>query len=114
VEITDKIREVMQWSGMSQKELAAITGIPYTTLNGYLCGRNQIPLRVLPNIAKGLGVSSTLLLNEEPLPADALELSQEERELVKQYRQLTRDQKEILVQNMALFIRQNRDERNCK
>lgn len=112
MEIAEKIREVMQWSGTTQKELSERTGIAYTTLNGYLCGRSGISIEVIRQIADGLGVSMYVLLNGESLPSDYQELSEEERGVVRLYRLMNQDQREVIVQSMELFTRQNREKQN--
>ena len=109
----EKIREVMQWSGVTQKDLARRMGMKYTTLNGYLCGHNRIPLDVIKQIASALHVSVFLLINEEPLPADSMELTQDERAIINRYRQLTMEQQEIIAQSMDLYFRHNQ-EKNVK
>lgn len=93
---------------MTQRELAERLNIPYPTFNGYVRGRHSISIDLVQRIADELGVSVFLLINREPLPADSQELTEEERVAVARYRLLTREQREMIVQNMELFIKQNR------
>lgn len=105
--VGEKIGELLDWSGMSQGELSKRSGIPQTTISSYVTGKATVPVDAAYKIASGLGVSAWTVLNCEPLPATMLDMSEEEVELVTDVRQLTRHQREIVLQVIKLMRRQN-------
>ena len=105
--VGDKIRELLDWSGMSQGELACRTGVPQTTISSYVTGRVSIPVDTVYKIAEALDVSPWTVINCTPLPATALDLTDAEAELVSDMRYLTQHQREIVVQSVKLMRKQN-------
>lgn len=105
--VGEKVKEVLVWSHIQQKELAYRLNLPYATVHNYISGRSPMPLDVIKQISEVLDVSLFLLLNEEPLPADSTELTKEERALLGRYRLLRRAQREMVDQITELFLAQN-------
>lgn len=105
----EKIAELLDWFGLSQQELADRTGIPRGSISSYVTGRAAVSIEMAYKIAEGLGVSPWTVLNSEPLPADPLDLSQAEKELVTNIRSLTKHQREIIDQNVQLMLKHNRE-----
>lgn len=106
--INEKIVELLDWSGMSQRELSRITGIPQTTISTYVTGKSTVSIENAYKIAKGLNVSPWTILNCEPLPATWLEMTREEQDLIADIRSLNNDQRELIVESVKVMVRQNR------
>lgn len=104
----EKIAELLAWSGMSQKQLAKKIDIPRTTLSAYILGRTPLPLHVAEKIADALGVTLWTIINGEPLPADPLELTKAEAELVGRFRCLTLQQQDVVTTLIDVMYRQSR------
>lgn len=107
MDVGSKILEVLTWSGISQAELARRTKIAPTTINGYVLGKRKVPFKSLEKIAAALNVSIFIFLNGEPLPANYTELTSAERQMLGDFRMLTRNQQEFILQNIALLKKQN-------
>ena len=61
----NRIKEVLEEQGRSQKWLAKQIGKSYNMVNAYVQNRQQPRLEVLFSIAKTLGVGVKSLINEE-------------------------------------------------
>lgn len=107
VPVGEKIKEVLTWSGKTQKWLASQLDMPYSTFNGYICGRHRMSIDMVKRIADALDVSYYVLLNDESLPADSLELNEDERQMLARYRLLTHGQRTMIRNNMDFLIDQN-------
>ena len=107
--IPEKLKEYMDDHDMRQKELAADLGLPLSTLNGYLTGRRQIPHETLRLIAEKLGITMDYLYGLTDDSRRPFRLSKAERSLIQDFRQLSRDQKELIAQNIRFMQQQNRD-----
>lgn len=53
----EKLRELRDASGLSERELAEKAGIPYGTLHTYMLGRREPLLSNLARLSKALGVT---------------------------------------------------------
>ena len=73
MDVSARIRDIIDDRDMTQKELALRLDIRYTTLNNYLKKYNRVPLEVLRSIAVELNVTTDYLFDlakspERPLP----------------------------------------------
>lgn len=59
---SERLSEAMQERDISQYRLAALTGIPQSTISRYLGGKREISICYLVPICKALEVSSDYLL----------------------------------------------------
>lgn len=100
--VSEKMREVISWSGVSQKELAQKTGIAQSTINGYLNGRTA-PMDAIDKIADALGVNRWLLLNNEALPIVKEELTLDEIKLLEIYRSVPAEE-EKMIATLAAYV----------
>lgn len=107
--VNEKIAELMDWRGISQGELAKRVGTAPSTISAYINERAGVSVEMACKIAAALNVTPWTVLNCEPLPADPLDLSGEEAELVTRYRALTRHQRELISKGMDLMMRQNQE-----
>ena len=105
--IHERLRDYMEDHDVRQKELAARLGIPKTTLNGYLTGKRQLPHEVVKKAARVLDITTDYLYGLTEVPQRPIALSQGERALVEQFRGLTREQRELILQTMRLMGEQN-------
>ncbi len=92
---------------VKQKALAKEFHITEAMLSNYLTGRNDMPVSVLVKIAKRFDISIDYLVGLCDEPAAPISLSEGERALVAAYRTLSRDQRELIAQNIRFMQEQN-------
>ena len=92
---------------MKQKALAKELHITEAMLSNYLTGRNDMPVEVLVRLAERFGVSMDYLVGLRDDPAVPMPLSEGERAMVTAYRTLSREQKELIAQNIRFMQEQN-------
>lgn len=83
-EMSERIKRIVEESGMSYSEIEKKTGIPKSALSRYLSGETgKIPLNRLKDLAKALGVSPEYLIGwvreDEDDLSDVMKLRQELR-----------------------------------
>ena len=76
-------------------------------MSHYMTGRNEITVDLLVKFAQKYGLSTDYLVGLSDNPRQGLELSPAERDLVLNFRTLTRDQRELIVRNVAIMKEQN-------
>ena len=91
----------------SMNSLAEQLNIPLSTLNGYMTGRRAFPLEILRDIAVVLQVTTDYLLGVSSSAEQPMELKHSEEELIKAYRGLKKDQRELIYQNIQFMKQQN-------
>ncbi len=101
--IEEKFREVLDWSGIQQKELARRTGISKSTISGYLCGQRKMTVEAASKIADALGISVWVLLNGEPLTVTSMDLTEEEQQIVGGYRMLIDSERELIKKTIEVL-----------
>lgn len=101
--VSEKIQEVMDWSGFNQKKLSDLSGIPQSTLSGYLNAGDKITVDVLRKIADALNVSLWTLLNGEPLAVRPMDLTEQERRVVGEYRLLSGEEQDFIDHAFRVF-----------
>lgn len=72
----EKIQEVLDWSGLHQKDLAEATGISPSMISSYIKGVHAVSLEAAQKIADALDVSLWVLLNGEALPVMTLDMTE--------------------------------------
>ena len=94
----------MTYQDLMVKELAALTGISKHTLDNYLNLRDRIPTAdVAVKIAKALGVSVEYLVTGEERQPDNSSLKPEIRELIRDLKQLGKDDREMIHGIIQLY-----------
>ncbi len=91
----------MEWSNrkkLTQLELARLSGISKSSLNGYIHGDRKITVDAAQKIADALNVSLWTLLNGEALAVTSMDLTERERRLVSGYRRLNDEQRAAVDQ----------------
>ena len=107
MEIGRKIQNVFDDKDITQTRLAEQLNIPLSTLNGYMTGRRVFPLEILRDIAVVLQVTTDYLLGVSSSAGQPMELKHSEEELIKAYRGLKKDQRELIYQNIQFMKQQN-------
>lgn len=108
------LQELMEEADLNQSQLSAKTGIPLTTINGWL-NTNRLPdYKSLTALSKFFNVSTDYLTElkgaaNEPLVTVSAEatLPKNERELLKIYRSFTDGEKKQL-QDFAEYLKSRR------
>ena len=108
MDVSARIRDIIDDRDMTQKELALRLDIRYTTLNNYLKKYNRVPLEVLRSIAVELNVTTDYLFDLAKSPERSLPLNNTERKLVENFRSLSKPQKELILQNIIFSQTQTR------
>ena len=99
--VPEKIQEIMEWSNrnkLTPLELARLSGIAKSSLNGYIHGDRKITVDAAQKIADALNVSLWTLLNGEALAVTSMDLTERERRLVSGYRRLNDEQRAAVDQ----------------
>ena len=109
MDVSARIRDIIDDRDMTQKELALRLDIRYTTLNNYLKKYNRVPLEVLRSIAVELNVTTDYLFDLAKSPERPLSLNNTERKLIENFRSLSKSQKELILQNIIFMQNQNRN-----
>lgn len=95
ITVGEKIQELLDWSGLSQKNLAKLVGMSPSAINGFIKGK-KISLEAVDKIAQALHVNRWLLLNNEALPPSPLELTERETRLIIKYRSLPEEEEKMV------------------
>lgn len=90
----NRIRELRKRAGLTQAELGAKVGLHQTQIGNLENSGRNLNLEWARRIAKALNVTTAELLNDDDNP---YRLSDEERELLHNYRAATAEQRAILA-----------------
>lgn len=90
-----------------QKALAKEFHITEAMMSHYMTGRNEITVDVLVKFARRCGVSMDYLVGLTDDPEPPFPVSAPERAMLEQFRTLSREQKELIAQNIDLMVKQN-------
>ncbi|MGO5021647.1 helix-turn-helix domain-containing protein [Lawsonibacter sp. LCP25S3_G6] len=91
-----------------QKTLAKEFHVTEAMMSHYMTGRNEITVDILVQFAKRTGLSMDYLVGLTDLPYPPMELSEGERDMVRRFRTLSREQRELIVKNIAIMQEQNK------
>jgi transcriptional regulator with XRE-family HTH domain len=64
--MAERIKAAMPQAELNMKKLAERSGVRYGVLRSYLSGARSMPARLVPDVARALGVSCDWLLTGEP------------------------------------------------
>ena len=87
--VGDKLQEIMDWKGLSQHDIAVMSGISRTMVSQYIRGVSEPTLEALRKLATALDISVWMLINNEPMAVKDIDLTDSERQLIGQYRMLS-------------------------
>lgn len=102
-----RIKEWITDHDIKQKALAKEFHITESMMSHYMTGRNEITVDLLVKFAQKYGLSTDYLVGLSDNPRQGLDLSPTEQDLVLNFRTLTRDQRELIVRNVAIMKEQN-------
>jgi len=98
----ENFKAELTYSGLLIKELSAITGINYRTLNNYLSKRGQSPsIETGVKIARALGVSTEQLVLGEP--GEQLKESAEIRAISRLVKKLDSNGRKFVLEMLKLL-----------
>ncbi len=105
----ENLKSELAYQDMLVKELAETTGISRHTLDNYLNVRERMPTAdVAVKIAQALGVSVEYLVLGEENKQENPSFSAEIRVLVQNYKQLSENDRKMIVAIMQLYKNQKR------
>ena len=102
-----RIKDWITDHDIKQKTLAKEFHITESMMSHYMTGRNEITVDLLVKFAEKYGLSTDYLVGLSDTPTKPLDLSATERELVLGFRTLSRDQRELILRNVAIMREQN-------
>ena len=109
MDVSARIRDIIDDRDMTQKELALRLDIRYTTLNNYLKKYNRVPLEVLRSIAVELNVTTDYLFDLAKSPERPRPRHNTERKLVVNFGSLSKPPEEVIMENIIFMQNQNRN-----
>ena len=93
--ISNRLREVMEYKGLSIKAFAELLDVPYRTLQNYLLNERDPSAEVLIKISDVLNVDLNWLMRGEGEmfrgSMNENELSEKEKQLISHYRKMSND-----------------------
>jgi transcriptional regulator with XRE-family HTH domain len=100
----ENLKLELSYQDLLVKELAVLTGISKNTLDNYLNLRERIPTAdVAVKIAKALGVTVEYLVTGEESHPDGSSVKPEIRDLIKDLKQLNKDDREMIHGIIQLY-----------
>jgi transcriptional regulator with XRE-family HTH domain len=100
----ENLKSELIYSGLLVKELAAQTGLKKHTIDNYLSVRGRMPAAdAAVLIARALGVTVEYLVTGEENYPDNSPMKPEIRELMKDLKQLSKDDREIIYGIIQLY-----------
>ena len=95
----ERIFSLLKVKEIEQKEFAQLLGTPDKTVSAWKTGRSQSYTKYLPKISEVLGTTVEYLLTGEKTEPTVQDdgLTEGERALMKQFRQLTPEQQDMVL-----------------
>ena len=98
---SDRIKALVESSGLSYQEIEKLTGIKKSSLQRYASGvTTKIPLDVIEKLSKAFNVSQEYLMgwDEQKKPPTEPELSEGEKLLLDLFNRVPEDQQQLVLQ----------------
>lgn len=102
-----RMKEWITDHDIRQKVLAKEFNVTESMLSHYMTGRNEITVDVLVKFARRCGLSLDYLVGLTDDPNPPYPVSDVERAMLEKFRGLSREQKELIHQNIQLMFQQN-------
>ena len=102
-----RMKEWITDHDIRQKVLAKEFSVTESMMSHYMTGRNEITVDVLVKFARRCGLSMDYLVGLTDDPYPPFPISPKEREMLGQFRVLSNEQKELLINNMEFMSQQN-------
>lgn len=106
----DKLRVLIEEQGITQKELASHLNIAPSTVSSYVQNTREPDFATLKSFAKYFNVSIDYLLDCRTGHAN----TRQEDELLRIFRCLTDEQKEVCIEQCKVFIRLNNKQKETR
>ncbi len=106
MEFGKKLRLVLEFKDIKQKDLASVLHISPSTLSGYINNGKQPDFEVVKRIASVLGVTTDYLLDYSAAASDP-PLSVMEMSLIARLRTLDKDKQEIIFRLVEMLSEKN-------
>ena len=100
----ERLRILIEEKDITQKELAAQLNIAPSTVSSYVQNTREPDFTTLTEIAKYFGVTTDYLLGCKSADSDT---STSEDELLRVFRQLSPEQKDICIEQCKVFVKVN-------
>ena len=103
----ERIREVINKSGLSYQDLEKLTGIKKSSLQRYASGvTTKIPLDVIEKLASAFNVSQTYLMgwDEKEKSPSELPLTEGESALLELFRKVPEDKQDMVIQMIRVAL----------
>ena len=97
------LRELLEDNDITQKQLATDLNIAATTIGNYIRGMREPDFEILKRFAAYFNVTTDYLLDFQ----SGIEKDHSEEELLRLYRSLPTDKKELLLEQGKLLVRLN-------
>lgn len=103
----ERMKEIQTDSDMKIRALAERFGIGENSLGNYLNGKRTVPYDVLVAFARYYHVTTDYLLGLTDEPELPYPVSATERAMLERFRGLSKEQKELIAQNVEFMFQQN-------
>ena len=100
----ERLRILIEEKDITQKELAAQLNIAPSTVSSYVQSTREPDFKTLIEIAKFFGVTTDYLLGYKPADSST---TLSEDELLRVFRQLLPEQKDICIEQCKAFVKVN-------
>ena len=98
------LHDLIKRDGVELKDLADAAGIAVSSLGNYIKGKRYPDYKTIVLIAEYFGVTTDFLLEYQP----KLSIGNDENKLLRVYRKLTEEQKELYIKQGMIYITQNK------
>ena len=99
---SERIKALIEQSGLSYQELEKVTGIKKSSLQRYATGATpKIPLDVIEKLSKAFNVSQEYLMgwsNNKKTSPEKMDLSEGEKTWLKLYHKLSDSTREVIIE----------------
>lgn len=102
MEFGKKLKAILEFEGLSQKEFAEKINVHPSTLNGYINDGKQPDFELVKKIASTLGVSTDYLLDHNDKPQRP-PLSVEELTMLTKFRGFSKEKQEVIISLIKLL-----------
>ena len=107
MELRQRIKNLIEDNDTTQKKLAERFHVSESTMSTYMTGKYRMPSCCLKEFAEYFHVSTDYLYGLTDLPQPPMALSKGEQDMVRCFRTLSREQRELIVKNIAIMQKQN-------
>lgn len=104
------LRALLEERELTQKEVARRLNIAPSTMGSYVQNVREPDFATLKLLADFFDVTTDYLLDHDPGRAD----TPQERELLRIFRSLTAEQRQVCVEQCRVFVRLNHREKECR